>query len=131
MQNRRQIALAHHLSSKRRRSTMDRIGKTSLRDLIKLTTAATVAAATSTTTILAANQPNQPEPVSPCDQISLALIGAGGQGMSDTREALKVPGIELVAVADLYDGRLTRAKEIWGNQVFTSRDYREILARPD
>jgi len=109
---------------------MDSTGKTSRRDFIKLTTAATVAAATSTT-ILAAEEPSQSERVSPSDKIRLGLIGAGGQGMGDTREALKIPGIELVAAADLYDGRLTRAKEIWGNQLFTTRDYREILARSD
>ncbi len=105
-------------------------GKTSRRDFIKLTTATTLAAATSKT-ILAAHAPEGIENVSPRDKIRLATIGAGGQGMGDTREALKVPGVELVAVADLYDGRLTRAKEIWGNQIFTTRDYREVLARPD
>jgi predicted dehydrogenase len=80
---------------------------------------------------LAADEFTRAERVSPADKIRLALIGAGGQGMSDTREALKVPGVELVAVADLYDGRLTRSKELWGNQLFTTRDYREVLARPD
>ena len=109
---------------------MDPKEKTSRRDFIKLTTAATVAAATSTT-ILAADGPGHREQVSPNDKIRLGLIGAGGQGMGDTREALKIPGIELVAAADLYDGRLTRAKEIWGNQLFTTRDYREILTRSD
>ena len=109
---------------------MDSTGKPSRRDFIKLTTAATVAAATSTT-ILADERPGLPERVSPSDKIRLGLIGAGGQGMGDTREALKVPGVELIAVADLYDGRLIRAKEIWGNQLFTTRDYREILARSD
>ena len=109
---------------------MDQSGKTSRRDFIKLTTATTLAAATSTT-ILAAEEAKISERVSPSDRIRLGLIGAGGQGMGDTREALKVPGIELVAAADLYDGRLARAKEIWGNQLFTTRDYREVLARSD
>jgi predicted dehydrogenase len=108
---------------------MNNTGKTSRRDFIKLTAATTVAAATSTT-ILAAEQP-RPEQVAPSDRIRLGLIGAGGQGMGDTREALKIPGVELIAVADLYDGRLTRAKELWGNQIATTRDYREVLARPD
>jgi hypothetical protein len=109
---------------------MNRSEKTTRRDFIKLTTATTLAAATSTT-ILAADEPWRPERVSPGDKIRLGLIGAGGQGMADTREALKVPGVELVAVADLYDGRLVRSKEVWGNQLFTTRDYREVLARSD
>jgi predicted dehydrogenase len=67
----------------------------------------------------------------PGDRVRLALIGAGGQGSSDTRSALRVPGVELVAVSDIYDGRLARAKEVWGDQIVTTRDYREVLARPD
>jgi len=109
---------------------MDSTGRTSRRDFIKLTSAATIAATTSTT-ILASEELRPPGRVSPSDKIRLGLIGAGGQGMGDAREALKIPGIELVAAADLYDGRLTRAKEIWGNQLFTTRDYREVLARSD
>jgi len=65
------------------------------------------------------------------DKIQIALIGAGGQGMSDTQTALRVPGVELVAVADVYDGRLTRSREMWGDAIFTTRDYREVLSRPD
>lgn len=65
------------------------------------------------------------------DQVNLALIGAGIQGIYDTRNALKVPGVRLVAVCDLYTGRLDRAKEDWGKELFTTRDYREILNRKD
>src|SRR5580692_4208622 len=70
-------------------------------------------------------------PRSPNDTIQLALIGAGIQGQGDTRTALQVPGVKLVAVADCYDGRLAHAKELWGGDLFTTRDYREILARKD
>jgi predicted dehydrogenase len=69
--------------------------------------------------------------VSPNDRVRIALIGAGGQGSGDTRNSLNVGGVELVAVADIYDGRLKRAREVWGDHLFTTRDYREVLARKD
>ena len=75
---------------------------------------------------------NEPvAPVSANDHIQLALIGAGGQGQYDTSIAVQVPGVKLVAVADCYNGRLEHCKEVWGNDLFTTRDYNEILARKD
>lgn len=65
------------------------------------------------------------------DTIRLALIGAGIQGQGDMHTALQVPGVKLVAAADCYDGRLAHVKELWGADVFTTRDYGEILARKD
>lgn len=69
--------------------------------------------------------------VSPNDNINIALIGAGGMGVEDTKTALRVPGAKLVAVCDLYDGRLKDAKDRWGSDLFTTRSYKEILARKD
>jgi predicted dehydrogenase len=108
---------------------------TTRRDFIKLAgTTALVAGAPRGTLAarhtLEPQQPQQPS-VSPNDKIQIALIGAGGMGFGDTQTALRVPGTELVAAADVYDGRLTRVKEVWGNHIFTTRDYKEVLARPD
>src|SRR6476620_7153670 len=69
--------------------------------------------------------------VSPSDRIRIATIGFGGMGMGDTKYATSIPGVELVAVCDIYDGRLTRAREVHGDGIFTTRDYRESLARKD
>jgi len=69
--------------------------------------------------------------VSPNDKIRIATIGMGIQGNYDTKAALKNPDVELVAVADLYSGRLERAKATFGKDIFTTRDYREILQRKD
>ena len=65
------------------------------------------------------------------DKVRIALIGSGIIGHYDTDTALKVPGVELVAVCDLYTGRLERAQEKWGKDLFTTKDYREILNRKD
>jgi predicted dehydrogenase len=65
------------------------------------------------------------------DRIRIALLGAGDQGMGDLRQALAVGGVEMAAAADVYDGRLERCRELWGRNIFTTRDYREILARRD
>src|SRR5258708_18609603 len=64
------------------------------------------------------------------DKVQIALIGAGGMGTGDTGSSIS-SGAKLVAVSDVYEGRLTRAKEVWGNDLFASRDYREVLARPE
>ena len=80
---------------------------------------------------LAAIQEEPAKPIAANDHIQIALIGAGGQGQYDTKAAVQVPGVKLVAAADCYDGRLAHCKELWGNDVFTTRDYNEILARKD
>lgn len=77
------------------------------------------------------NRTYDPALFSKNDNINLALVGSGIQGIYDTQSALQVEGLKLVAVCDLYTGRLDRAKELWGDDLFTTRDYRQILNRKD
>jgi len=69
--------------------------------------------------------------VGPNDKIRIATIGMGIMGYNDTHAALTCPGVELVACCDLYQGRLQHAKEVFGANIFTTSDYREILDRKD
>src|SRR3954454_13682853 len=69
--------------------------------------------------------------ISPNDKIRVGVIGFGIQGHSDLDTALKVPGVELGGICDLYTGRLENAKELYGKDLYTTRDYRELLGRKD
>jgi predicted dehydrogenase len=52
-------------------------------------------------------------------------------GNADLDTAVGVPGVKLVGACDCYDGRLSDVKEKHGEQVVTTRDYREVLERDD
>ena len=107
----------------------------SRREFLRMAASSSIAASvapnilTSKTHELTRNLPHKK--IAANDVIRIATIGMGGMGYGDTRTALQVDGIEFVAAADCYSGRLEHAKEIWGNDLFTTRDYREILSRDD
>lgn len=109
----------------------------SRRDFLKQCGAASAFAATAVPGLLSTTFEEIPmkefadKPVAPSDKIRLATIGMGIIGFIDTETALQVPGVEFVAAADLYDGRRIRTQEIFGKDVATTRDYQEILNRPD
>ncbi|MCI0697112.1 Gfo/Idh/MocA family oxidoreductase [candidate division KSB1 bacterium] len=108
----------------------------SRRDFLKQVAASSAFAAGTATGFLSAAViaiPRQEpgKPIAPSDKIRLATIGMGIIGFIDTWTALQAPGTEFVAAADLYDGRRARTNEAFGREVFTTRDYREILSRAD
>jgi len=61
------------------------------------------------------------------DRIRFGIIGVGMQGSGLLADAITLPGVECVAAADLYDGRHTRACEITGKKIYTTRKYQELL----
>ncbi len=65
------------------------------------------------------------------DKINVAIIGFGIMGSRNAKTILQIPGVQLIAVCDLYQGRLDRAKELYGQQLFTTRVYEELLDRND
>ena len=105
--------------------------ETSRRQFIRIAAGSTVAGSLAPSIAGAAGPEETGKKVAPSDRIRIATIGMGGMGFGDTRTALEVPGVEFVAAADCYDGRLARARETFGEDLMTTRDYREILARPD
>ncbi len=68
------------------------------------------------------------------DRINIGVIGTGGRGFSVMRWAIEIGKTtrpaQIVAVCDVYQKRLTRAKEESQAELATL-DYREVLARKD
>lgn len=69
--------------------------------------------------------------ISSADKVRLGVIGYGVQGHFDLTTAMKVPGVELAGICDLYPGRLVNAKEQYGNDLYTTRNYKELLDKAD
>src|ERR1700675_1184225 len=65
------------------------------------------------------------------DRVRFASIGTGTRGCELLQASLAVPGIECVAVCDLYDSRHEAALESVQKQVPATRNYHEILDRKD
>jgi predicted dehydrogenase len=103
------------------------------RQFIRIGTGAAAVGATGKFTLL---QPKplwaSPRPVAPSDTVRFASIGTGVRGCELLQASLRVPGIECVAVCDLYDSRHTAAQEAVKNSTIpVTRNYKEILDRKD
>ena len=71
-------------------------------------------------------------PVPPSDTVRFASIGTGVRGCELLSATLMVPGVQCVAVCDLYDARHVAAQEAVNNSAVPgTRDYRAILDRKD
>lgn len=64
-------------------------------------------------------------------ELRLGVIGAGGRGALSLAAHKPEAGSRLVAVCDSREDNLTRHRETCGDGLFTTSDYRELLARPD
>jgi predicted dehydrogenase len=69
--------------------------------------------------------------VAPSDRVRFASIGTGTRGCELLDASLSVPGVECVAVCDLYDSRHEAAQEAVQKKVPATRSYKEILDRQD
>nr|WKN35043.1 Gfo/Idh/MocA family oxidoreductase [Tunicatimonas sp. TK19036] len=65
--------------------------------------------------------------ISANDRITIASIGMGIMGFGDTDTALQQEGIELIGVADCYQGHLKYAQEKYGKDIKVTMNYQELL----
>lgn len=74
---------------------------------------------------------------SPASQLNIAVIGAKGMGWSNTRAAMKIPGVNLVAICDVDQSVITdkmaelQKQGINTGNISTGGDYRRLLDNKD
>ena len=64
-------------------------------------------------------------------RVRVGWIGCGGRGRFVARHMRNVPGVEFVAVCDVYERNLGEAKDWVGDGCRAYRDFRELLDRSD
>lgn len=76
-------------------------------------------------------------PVMPGDQLNIGAIGINGMGWADVTAALKIPGVNLVAVCDVDQNVISRRMtdlskmNVDASKVKTYGDYRSLLDQKD
>src|SRR3954452_21580935 len=118
-------------------SNMSKQNKSSRRKFLQQIGATSLLAATAPLSSLAAKEKAEErtlfyeKKISSAANIRIGVIGFGIQGHFDLETALKVPGVELAGICDLYTGRIQNAKELYGNNLYTTRNYKELLEKSD
>lgn len=65
------------------------------------------------------------------DDLRIGVIGAGGRGGLASSAHMPEEGARIVAAADPTSDTLKKAKEKYGDKIFTTKDYKRILERKD
>jgi len=65
------------------------------------------------------------------DPVNIGFIGTGTQGQTLLQRLVRIPGVRVVAVCDVYPPHLSRGLRMAGPQAMTYRDYRKLLERKD
>jgi predicted dehydrogenase len=65
------------------------------------------------------------------DKIRIGVIGTGGRGQYLMKELLRIGGVDVVGVCDIYDVRRDQAAQAAGPQAEKYHDYRPMIDRKD
>ena len=65
------------------------------------------------------------------ETLNVGLIGFGGRCRALTSALVKVPGVRVAAVSDVYEPNLDAGKKVADPKAFASANYKELLDRKD
>lgn len=72
-----------------------------------------------------------PRAVAPSDVVGLGIVGPGSRGQELMRHFLRVPGVSVRAVADVYEPRFEQSRKLTKEATPVYTDYRRMLERKD
>jgi len=90
-------------------------------------TASAAAAGTSLLGLDAMAETLMKNSVSPQDEINVGVIGPGSRGKYIMQLFLRVPGVRVTALCDVYEPRFAEGREITGEDTPAYSDYRRML----
>ncbi|MCC2670570.1 MAG: oxidoreductase domain protein, partial [Armatimonadetes bacterium] len=67
----------------------------------------------------------------PGQKVRIAWIGSGTQGRNDLSKLVRMPDVEIVAIADIFPSNLELGLKMAGPQCQGYKDYRKMLERKD
>jgi predicted dehydrogenase len=65
------------------------------------------------------------------EALNVGCIGTGGRCRKLMESLAKIPNVRIAAVCDIYDVHLDLAKKLADEKAFTTKQYKELLARKD
>jgi predicted dehydrogenase len=73
------------------------------------------------------SRPSDTFAVPPSDQINLGVIGVGSRGQEVMRMMLRIPGVRIRGLCDVYEPRFVQGRKITGEETPVYQDYRRLL----
>jgi len=72
-----------------------------------------------------------PQFIAPSDWVRIGVIGVGGRGQHMMRMFLRVPGVRITGLCDVYEQRFAEGRKVTGESTPTYTDYRKMLEAHD
>ena len=74
---------------------------------------------------------NSPQAVAPSDWVNVGVIGVGSRGQHMMSMLLRVPGVRITGLCDVYEPRIAEGRKVTGEQTPAYSDYRKMLDAKD
>ena len=72
-----------------------------------------------------------PHSIAPSDWVNVGVIGVGGRGQHMMRMLLRVPGVRITGLCDIYEPRFAEGRKVTGEPTAIYTEHRKLLEARD